>query len=466
MNKRQASRVLREFERRQSLPRVLIESAFPVQRSFLDDPARMKAALCTRRSGKSYGIGLSLFSSAVAYPGTSQLYVALTRESAKRIMHKDVLKAIARQHGIRAKFNETTLDVTLSNGSMIYLLGIDAKPDEKDKILGQKFKRAVVDECASFRQDLHALVYGIIKPALTDLEGDLSLVGTPGNLKNFFFDVTSGKAKGWSVHKWSAHDNPHVARQWQEEINELVLANPRVIETPLFRQHYYGEWTIDTSKLVYRYSPETNDMGAAPTHDGKRQVRYVMGIDLGYTDATAIVVGMFIEHDPTLYIVYAEKREGQIITQVADWITALRKRYDVSSFIVDNAAKQSVEELRQRYQLPLEAAEKAGKADAIAMMNSDILTGRVRIVMPACAPLADEWASLIWDDRAAPKLLEHPNCPNHLADASLYMWRSATNYSVTPAPKRIVRGTQEEIDEHTRKEDEELSREQSDIFDY
>lgn len=459
MNRLQAARVLLEFDRRETRKTTLIESSFPAQRAFLDDPCKLKAALCTRRAGKSYGIGISLYAAAFDTPGSSQLYVSLTRESAKRIMYKDVLKAINREHKLGAKFNDTTLDVVLPNGSTIYLLGVDAKPDEMDKILGQKFRRAVVDECASFRQDLHALVFGTIKPALTDYGGDLALVGTPGNLKNYFYDVTSGKAPGWSVHTWSALDNPHVSQHWKTEIAELVAANPRIVETPLFRQHYYGEWTVDTTKLVYRYEAVTNDIPAVPTAEGAW--RYVMGIDLGYTDDTAIVVAAYSEFDPTLYIVHAQKRPKIIISQVAEWIQNLRKRFPVDTFIVDNAAKQSVEELRQRYSLPLEPAEKAGKADAIAMMNSDLITGRIRVLQPHCAPLTEEWSALVWDERAEPRLLEHPSCPNHCSDAALYAWRYATNYAAMPAPKRAPPlHTEEALREQEDREDAEALREE------
>lgn len=458
MNHGQAIRVLREAERRATLRDRLRASAFPTQRAFLDDPARMKAALCTRRAGKSYGIGLNLCDAALETPGSSQLYVALTRESAKRIMFKDVLKVINRQFGLGMSFNETTLEVAFPNGSRIYLLGIDAKPDEKDKILGQKFRRAVVDESASFRQDLEALCAKVIRPALADLRGDLSLVGTPGNLKGFFHDVTTGKVPGWSLHHWSAFDNPHMAAQWQEEVDELLATNPRVTETPAYRQMYLGEWTVDESMLVYRYSPAVNELTAVPELEG--EVRYCMGVDLGYTDATAIVVCAYAEHDKTLYVVYAQKRSSLIVSQVADWIVNLRKRFPIDTMVVDNASKQAVEELRQRYRLPLESAEKQGKADAIAMLNSDLIMGNIKLVMPYTKALAAEWGGLVWDERALErtrKYVEHPSCENHLADSFLYAWRHASNYAATPSPYR-PRSPVDAIERDEEKELEDMER--------
>jgi hypothetical protein len=431
-------------------------SEFSAQKAFLEDPCRLKAALCTRRAGKSSGVGLALFLAALDTPGSSQLYVALTRESAKRIMHKDVLKSLNRRFKLGAKFNETTLDVKLPNGSQIYLLGLDASTHERDKILGQKYRRAVIDECASFRQDLSEICSKFIRPALTDLRGDLLLVGTPGNHKNFFYQVTTGKVSGWSVHRWDTSQNPHMAEQWAEEIAALRAENPRIEETPSFRQMYLGEWVTDTSKVVYRYEPSSNDIESIPTTQSAADWRYVLGIDLGYNDDTAIVVGAYTDYDPVLYIVYAEKRPKLIVSQVAAWAKAIMAAYSPCIAVVDTASRQSVEELRQRHSLPLEPAEKRGKSEAIAAMNSDMLTGRIR-VLPRCGQLTTEWSELIWDERCAPRLVEHPGCANHLCDAALYMWRAARNYAAVDAPKLPKLYGQEGIDALEDAEDAQMA---------
>lgn len=453
MNKRRAAAVLREYLRRQerggrvssAKARALRDAAFPRQHEFLDDPARMKAALCTRRAGKSFGAGIGLYEAALLRGGVSVLYVALTKESARKIMHKDVLKVLNRTFKLGASFNETTLTVTLPNGSVIYLLGLDASDEEADKVLGQKFARVVIDESASFRRDLRAIIHGAILPTLADLEGDLWLIGTPGNLRNFFYEVTTGKERGWSVHRWTYADNPHVARQMAEQIARLIEANPLVVDTPLFKQHYGGEWTIDTSKLVYRYEDARNAIAELPEARGWR---YVMALDLGYEDDTAVVVAAYRPNDKKLYIVYAEKRPNLIISAVAKWLNDVRANFPVHEMIVDGAAKQSVEELRQRHQLPLESAEKQGKVEAIAMMNSDLIAGDVKVLESAGADLVDEWANLIWDERAEAKgkKVENAACANHLSDAALYAWRRATNYAAKPLVKPLSIDTEEGID--------------------
>src|SRR4051812_16801381 len=81
---------------------------FEKQAAFIEDKNSLVAGFCTRRAGKSYSIGLKLCNNALAFPGVSQIYIALTRESAKRIMIKDVLNVISKEHQLNIKFNKTT----------------------------------------------------------------------------------------------------------------------------------------------------------------------------------------------------------------------------------------------------------------------------------------------------------------------------------------------------------------------
>src|SRR5260370_23458507 len=89
--------------------------------------------------------------------------------------------------------------------------------------------------------------------------------------------------------------------------------------------------------------------------------------------------------------------------------------------VIDGSNKQAVMEMSSRHGLSLTPAEKTGKADFIELMNADYITGRIKLA-PSCAALKDEYASLVWDDKAT-KRQEHPACANHGADSALYAWR-------------------------------------------
>lgn len=426
------------------LPPSFGDSAFAEQQAFLDDPAPMRVVLCTRRSGKTYGGGLALFRAAFARPGVSCLYVALTRASAKRIAWKDVLKTIDREQQLGCRFNETELSVTLPNGSVIYLLGMDADEGEKEKALGQKFASVVIDEAASFSIDLEELVFGVLKPAVADYRGQISMIGTPGNLKRgLFYELTEGQdpgdpgrwsVRGWSGHRWSARDNPHMRDKWAAEVEDLTASNPRIAETPLFRQHYLGQWVVDDDARVYKFEAGRNGYrGELPTIPGRGRWHYVVGLDLGFADSTAWVVAAYHDHDRRLHIVEALKADGLDVTDVAQRTRALLGRYEVDRIVVDGANKQAVEELRRRHDLPLTAADKTAKADFVELMNGDLISGNVRVELEAASILVDEWAGLVWDQRVVGRRVEHPACPNHASDAALYAWRHCYAYLAEPA---------------------------------
>lgn len=419
----------------------VLDPSFKKQYEFIKDPSRLKAGFCTRRAGKSYGIGLALTQACLDSSGTSSLYVALTRESAKRIMFKDVLHVINRKHSLGMEFNNSDLTVRFPNGSILYLMGMDSSEDEAHKALGQKFKLAVIDEAASFRRDLKDIVYKVLRPATTDLCGQIILIGTPSNItKGLFFDVVHDKEPGWKVHQWSAFDNPYIADKWRAEIEELKATNPLVTETPWFKQMYLGQYVVDVDSLVYKFNYDRNTIKAIPSEP----LTYVLGIDLGFDDPTAFVVVGYRDHDPVLYLVDCYKSSKMIISDVAERIKYFQTKYQPVRMVIDNAAKQAVEELKQRFGLPLVAADKHGKAEFIEIMNSEMIQGKILAHSTLCEPLFEEYENLIWDDKST-KRQEHPNCDNHLTDAALYAWRSCYNYLNTPLV-HVVQTDEEKID--------------------
>jgi PBSX family phage terminase large subunit len=349
-------------------------------------------------------------------------------------MFRDVLGTINKQKGLDAKPNLTDLTYTLPNESCVYLLGMDSKPEEAEKALGQKFKKVIVDEAGSFRRDLRPIIYGILAPACVDLGGTISMIGTPTNLtKGLFYDVVWNKTEpGWSMHQWTAYDNPFMYDAWTKEIDDLKARNPLVVETPWFKQMYQGEYVVDTTKLVYRFSEERNILrGDLPS-----DLIYVLGVDLGYDDPSAFVLCGYSATDPTLYIIDSYKKSGMIISDVAERIRYYERQYKPYKIIVDGANKQAVEEMKVRYQLNLTTADKAGKAEFIEIMNSELIQGRIKS-LPALENLFDEYANLIWDERSD-KRQEHSSCENHLTDAMLYAWRYTYQYISKPKQKILM----------------------------
>lgn len=458
MDARQAQRILSELQRRKDRS-TLLDAAFPSQRAFIDDPAREKAALCTRRAGKSYGIGIYLIDEALKTPNCSVLYAALTWKAARNIMVKDVIRPILKERGIKATFSKSDNTFTFSNGSVLYLLGLDASEEEQEKLLGQKYRLAVIDECASFRQDLSAIV-GKLRQAVGSYDGAICLIGTPGDVQGYFHKVTTGEVKGWSVHRWTYLDNPYEREQQERVRARAIEADPSYVDTAEYKQFYLGEWAVSESALVYHHDPERNSAQALP--EGK-QWRYVLGVDLGHSpDPTAYVVLAFSTTSKDLYVVEADVEVQADFTMVAQRVRRLMDAYDPYAVVVDGANKQGVEEMRNRHGIPFEAAEKTAKSDHIRLMNADLRSGRVK-VLPMANAIAEEWKELVWDERALRQGVrkEHPKKPNHMSDACLYAWRRCFNYASEPEPERPAPGSEAEVDEFWAREERRVEREAS-----
>ncbi len=424
-----------------------LDEKFPMQSQLLLDTAALLVVLCTRRAAKSFSAIKRLLRAMYKHPGSSCLFLGLTRETAKRVVWKDTLRVLNRDLKLGGKFNKNELSFTLPNGSVLYILGVDADDSEKEKLLGQKYAEVAIDESASYSIDLNELVYGVLKPAVADYRGTIGMYGTPGNLKNgIFFDLTNGKnpskperwmSKGWSGHCWSTLENPYMAENWKAEIADLIAANPLIEATPTFQQNYLGLWVIDESKLVYKYMPVRNDYNGTLPAFGFGEWHFVLAIDLGFTDATSFTVLAYHDNDRTLYGISSEKKPGLDLTAKCEHADALKKKWPIEVTVIDGSNKDAVEEMNNRHGLDAIAADKRDKFEFIDIMNDEYIQGRIKL-SPDCQPLKDEYAKLVVDERKLMKRKreEHAGCENHCADGTLYGWRYTWQYlSVEEKPK-------------------------------
>lgn len=416
---------------------IVLDPLFKVQNNFINDKAQLKAGLCTRRAGKSFGIGKGLTQKALTYPESVQIYIAKTRDSAKRIM-MPVMRDIDRKFKLQMKLNKSDLSYTFPNGSIIYLIGMDSDERQRNKILGQSFLTAVIDEAAFFETDLNALVYEHLLPCISDYgeDGQIILISTPSDItRGLFYDITTGVEKGWSLHNWSTFDNPYNADQFKRQIEMLKKNKPGVEDTPFFKRMYLAQWVIDLESLVYKFRRSRNLLHLVPDFsDEPEKWTHILGVDLGFNDDSAFVVMAFHSNNPALYVRYAYKKAEMIVEDVANEIKHLQAKFPVDIVVCDPASKQVVEEIIQRYDIDIISAQKSDKKEFIELLNSEMTTSAIKIYEDACTDLIDELTTLVWhpDKKAMRKWIEHPACPNHLCDALLYGWRYCYPYMFRP----------------------------------
>lgn len=434
------------------------EIAFRQQLDFIVDPSRLKALFCTRRAAKSYTGGLYLVREALENPGCNCLFVALTRQTAHGIIWKDILREIDLKHQLKIKFNETLLTATLPNGSVIWVTGADTDEQEMNKLLGKKYRLVVIDEASMFTINMHQLVYGVLKPATADQRGSICLLGTASNItRGLFYDISVGREPGWSIHRWTAFDNPHVAKQWAEELEDIRNNRPLFQETALYRQWYLNEWVVDDEAKVYKFNEAHNSIDTLPSIS--TAWNYVLGIDLGHSpDPSAFVIGAYHPDSPILYFIHAEKHLRMDVTDVANKIKDLSKSYTFDVKVIDGSHKMAVEELNNRHSVNVIPADKLGKVDFINIMNSEFIQRKI-FVTPKAQELKDEFSTLVWETdngKVKEPRKEHPGIPNHLTDAALYLWRYCFQYLWKPSESPVEYHSQQRWEpEHIKRIEEE-----------
>lgn len=398
---------------------------FNQQVRFIKDPRKLKAALCSRRAGKSHMAGCYVIAEALKNPRSTVPYVALTRGHAKRIMWKTLLD-LTRPYN--PQVNLTELRITLSNGSDIVLAGANDE-GTAEVFRGQKFPLVVLDECASFRSHFREMVEEIIEPALIDMNGTLAMIGTPSAAcRGLFFDATTRQDSPYSLHKWTILDNPFIphAKDW---LAERMKERGWTEDTPAYRREWLGEWVASTDSQVYAFSRDRNIAKAIPN-----KLDYVLGIDLGYDDETAFVVIGYRPDMREMYMVESYAKSEMTITEIVRKIDELTSRYGSFTRIVADTGglgKQIAAEIRKRYGVPVFPAEKTQKAEFIQLLNDDLRSGKI-LVSPAEINFIEEITALQWDEEKEGRFIEDPRFANHRCDAFLYAWRESVHYLAKP----------------------------------
>lgn len=445
----------RELARRRGYLRDPIDFATEKQREFILDPCRFKSADCTRRAGKSYGIAIAMVRQCLLTPRSNVLYLCINRQQAKEIILDAAVIPILKRCGafpfVDVRVSET--GIRFQNGSRIIIRGGDSQKDEGRKFVGSRYKLVVVDEGGLWRNDQDELLMRFIGPGLAEVQGTAMMIGVPGNRENMFSDISTGattpsgelKYGLWKRFHWSHQDNTTVAdgsdgttvaQAMAQEMADLARANPGIEQTTAFRQEYLGEWCIDSNQLCYPFDEKLYTVSELPFP--KDQYAWVLGMDLGFDDATSFVVAGWHPAEKRVVLAHAEEASGlltdrrKISEGVYDDFDGIKQRVDrimqsftVSRMVVDAAAKQFVQEMVSRFGWPLEKAEKGTAkketSEYVRLLASDMQTGRVVVLKDTSRPLLNQWKKITWDrsDRSNPV----PSDGNdHCADAFRYAW--------------------------------------------
>lgn len=397
-------------------PRLYLRDLHPKQAAFVLDPSRRRAALCSRRAGKSYGGAALLLSRGQDDPGGLSVYIGDSKGLGRLILG-EALDYLNLKYclGLKTGERDGQLVYRMPNGHALWIAGCKDR-SEVGKFRGPKYQTCIVDEAQEKPSFLDDLVDNALAPALLDKRGHLVLSGTPGIVPSgLFYEATTGR---WPTHSWTIEDNPYIPNAVEEIRAELARAG--LDETsPTYRREWLGQWVTDISRLVYPFDPDKNVFWELP----KEGLRWGLGIDLGYEDSTAFVLAAYRPREPEVWIARAEKRQGLIPSAVAAHVERYRREFPGLRIVVDEGGfgKGYAEEMRQTYGIHCEPAEKSKKRAHQELLAGQLMSGAIKIHPYECRVLVSEMQALTWgaDQKSEDKLAE-----NHACDAMLYIARA------------------------------------------
>lgn len=476
-----------------------LERCFKEELEVINDPARRVIVLTPRGGAKTHTARHLILQTMLDIPYARVLYIAITRKMAKELLFDELARD---NHELELGWTPSILDLTYrgTNGSKCLMFG--AK-DEKDveRQRGQPWDLVVIDEAQGIgAKVLKRLLYDVVLPRLGDRNGRLVLCGTPGYiLTGEFFDASGptsanifidkqGKRRAvsrpwderndlkwqhvrwnWSYHWWPLSANISEGGQGLlKAAIELKEASGWDDDHPTWRREYLGQWIPDDANLAYKFNVEKNvwypehgtDLaGALKSLPSGHDWHYVMGIDPGHTDPFAIEVFAYAETYDKILQVYEHEVEKdpdgrKSFEMAATKVLEIMERLDVEQIVCDQTGGIGnilIDSLVKDYGIPVKPAVKTHKRDAVELMNSDMIGGKIKM-MPG-TKIIEEMTYLSWDDTGHKT---RSGQADHHCDAAVYIFREI--YGVgTEVPKVIIpKQSSEWIDRRMQEAEERL----------
>lgn len=297
------------------------------QRQFMLSPARFKALVWGRRSGKSLGIALYTMLKALEKPGNYYI-VAPTYTQAKSIYWNDILKVLVPEAIIK-KTDESELFIEFEpihyKLETKHILGYDIDSDHTgievpsriylkgannpDSLRGVSLAGAVLDEFAFF-QYANDTWRKIIRPALADQRGWAIFSSTPDGVHNSFFDVVESakavmaessdpdKSTKWYYSHATMLDNTSIGHR-VEEWNDTKAEYVRDGKIDEWVQEWEAKFTTPSSLVYNEFDDEYHVIN--PNLIPQENVTFAIGMDFGLKDPFAAVF-VAIDKDDNWYI--------------------------------------------------------------------------------------------------------------------------------------------------------------------
>lgn len=390
------------------------------QWAYVCSTARRCAVCCSRRAGKTSAAVLKA-ARILSLARKWGHYVSLLRRNALTQFFHPLIEFLEQALGwVRDEdfwVNETNMLVTTAWGSNVKAFSCPTMA-EVSSCKGDRSDWFCIDECQEPNDDVvTALIRVAATPMTTDSGGSIDLLGTPPHAEPCHFSEALDNER-WQRHWWTQfdHDMPRSREEkWEDAkksfaedglhftVTESVNDNGRLVlevdphpdkTHPIVCLEYFGLRVKDPRKLAYEYQRGRNDYDPATLNLAKLpSYRIGWGIDIGYSDADAIVVTALDFETRRLYVLWQWRRNHRDVFDLADFVKVLREvlpphHEAVTGDHGGHGATKTLKSLETVLGLPI-AAKPQDVMVSVGMVNDDLRAARLVL------PTQDVYTSLL-----------------------------------------------------------------------
>lgn len=242
-----------------------------IQKKIINSPKRFICVIAGRRGGKTFASIASLAKHA-RIPNTKCLYVAPTHSMCRQIIWTDLKDMLREKHWVK-RINESNLEITLVNNSIIMLRSADTP----DRMRGLGVDHVVIDEAADISEETWTAV---IRPALSDRQGSALIISSPKG-RNWLYTLFNNAKHlpDWYALQFTTAEGGNVA---QEEIDSARLD----LDERTFKQEYEATF-VEYAGVIYYAFGEHNIVDKPIPTDNRMPLH--IGIDFNVNPGCAVI---------------------------------------------------------------------------------------------------------------------------------------------------------------------------------
>lgn len=354
-----------------------------------------------RRIGGSFLLTVRAVEQCLRKPNAQVRYAAPTAKALRKIVQPNLRKVLSDcPVGLRPKWSTLEQEYRFPNGSILAIAGCDAQRYED--LRGTESDEIYMDE-VGFIDDLDYILKDVLLPQVQHTGGKVILVSTPARSPSHpSVAIAMDHKKTGNFFECTCWDSP---RSTKEELEEYFrdLANGEPLDsfyqTSTFRREYMAEFVIDEERAVVPEWTKAKQLECVREVPLPERYDAYVGIDLGWRDGLAFVLGYWDFKNARLVITdeYLTFRTPiDQFQQTCLKIEQNRLGLKQPLRVIDHEPLVIAELNRRKYYV--REAVKRDKELAINMLRELIRDGKF-VLHPRCKQLSAQLTGTIWNEQ-------------------------------------------------------------------